>query len=529
MRLLRARVTLTLACFALLLLAAGSLEAQLIDATKAPNAAGEGVKKSLTDQIGAGRGSVATPNSSLFIIKRDPFRAVRRGRQLFQRKFAVGEGLGTLTGDGSGDIGSNVSIGAGLADSCAACHGRPRGSAGVGGDVNTRPDSRDAPHLFGLGLIEQLADEVTTDLRNIRDQALFEARRFRRSVVGHMRSKGIDYGRITAFPSGFVDYSRLEGVDTDLRVKPFFAQGSQFSIRQFAVGAFDDEMGLEAFDPDLRAAAAGQRVVTPSGMVLDGRVDTLAAPPATSPLDDPDGDGVANEIDTALVDFMEFYLLHYFKPGLDRQTVFSNAGRSIFLQIGCGRCHIPELVVNRDRRVADVETVYDPVNGIFNRLFATAVPRLVEQVDNPSLPSLKLPNGAPFLVRNVFTDLKRHDLGPNFHERNWDGTIQKEFITEPLWGAGTTAPYGHDGRSINLRNVILRHGGEAATESARFANLSTNDQILVQEFLQTLILFPPDDTASNLNPGNRNAPGFPQAGHGSIALGALFNNPADPE
>jgi hypothetical protein len=23
-----------------------------------------------------------------------------------------------------------------------------------------------------------------------------------------------------------------------------------------------------------------------------------------------------------------------------------------------------------------------------------------------------------FVVRNIFTDFKRHDLGPNFHERN---------------------------------------------------------------------------------------------------------------
>lgn len=38
----------------------------------------------------------------------------------------------------------------------------------------TRPDSRDAPHLFGLGLKEMLADEITTDLRSIRAQAITE-------------------------------------------------------------------------------------------------------------------------------------------------------------------------------------------------------------------------------------------------------------------------------------------------------------------------------------------------------------------
>jgi len=148
----------------------------LIDATKAPNTAHEGIKKSLNDQIGTGRGDIMTPQSSLFIIKRDPFRAISRGRQLFQRKFTREEGQGPGVGDGRGDIHTEVEIGAGLSDSCAGCHARPRGSAGFGGDVVTRPDSRDAPHLFGLGLKEMLADEITADLRAIRERAISEAK-----------------------------------------------------------------------------------------------------------------------------------------------------------------------------------------------------------------------------------------------------------------------------------------------------------------------------------------------------------------
>src|SRR4026207_915042 len=60
--------------------------AQLIDKTLAPNIANEGINKSLADQIGAGRGDWSTPNSSSFIISRDPFRSIRRGRQLFPRQ-----------------------------------------------------------------------------------------------------------------------------------------------------------------------------------------------------------------------------------------------------------------------------------------------------------------------------------------------------------------------------------------------------------------------------------------------------------
>ena len=52
---------------------------------------------------------------------------------------------------------------------------------------------------------------------------------------------------------------------------------------------------------------------------------------------------------------------------------------------------------------------------------------------------------------------------------------------------------------------------------------------MLLEFLNSLVLFPPDDTASNLDPGDPSAPGFPQDGHGSISLRPLFNDPNDPE
>ena len=135
----------------------------------------------------------------------------------------------------------------------------------------------------------------------------------------------------------------------------------------------------------------------------------------------------------------------------------------------------------------------------------------------------------PFLVKNIFTDLKRHDLGPNFYERNYDGTLHTQMMTTPLWGVGTTAPYGHDGRSINLSEVILRHGGEAQQARDQFASLTPRDRSDILAFLNSLVLFPPDDTASNLDPGDRTALNFPQYRHGAIKLTVLFNNPDDIE
>jgi len=367
-----------------------------------------------------------------------------------------------------------------------------------------------------------LADEITADLRAIQRKAMVQAKAHKTSTTYALVSKGIGFGSITANPDGSIDTSEVQGVNPDLRIRPFFAHGQTISIREFIVGALNAEMGLQSADPDLAVASAGGVVTTPAGMVLNGSVDQIEAPPNPDP-------ARGNEIPTSLVDFLEFYLLSYFSPATHEQTEFTDQGRTLFSQIGCTQCHVPDLLVNRDRRVADVETVFDPLKGIFNRLFATATTLTGLVNDGSGLPSLKPPLFQPFLVKNIYTDFKRHDLGPNFAERNYDGTFQTQFLTRALWGVGSRGSHGHDGRSVNLTEVILRHGGEARGARTAFAALAPQYQGAILDFLNSLVLFPPDDTASNLDPGNPSAPGFPQVGHGSIKLGVLFNNPSDPE
>ena len=62
----------------------------MIDRNKAPNTSGDGIARPLTgapypSQIGDGR-SGTDANASLNMFTYDPFRAIRRGRQLFQRR-----------------------------------------------------------------------------------------------------------------------------------------------------------------------------------------------------------------------------------------------------------------------------------------------------------------------------------------------------------------------------------------------------------------------------------------------------------
>lgn len=497
-------------------------------------------------------GTVDLIGSSRFIVSRDPARAIRRGRQIFQRKFTVAQGVGPLTNDGIGSSGADVSRSAGFSDSCAGCHGRPRGSAGFGGDVVTRPDSRDAPHLFGLGLQEMLADEITRELRTIRQEAVTIAALINVPVTRTLTSKGISFGSLTANPDGTVDGSGVVGINRDLRVRPFFAQGGTTSIREFVVGAFNAEMGLEAPDIDLINAQTTE-VVTPAGMVLDGRVDFIENAPVQTPEADSDGDGVVNEVPVSIIDFMEFYLLHYFKPAIGKPSQEATLGRILFTQIGCASCHVSNLTIDRDRRVADVETNYDAVQGNpLNNLFATATLTVVPDPAVPAIlegqPGGLRPAGGSFVVRNFFADFKRHDLGPNFHERNYQNFVAQvsgfgpgpgvplpvepppvppfnfvtQHITEPLWGVGDTPPYGHDGRTGNLEDIILRHGGEALNARAGFVALPPFAQNWLTTFLRSLVLFGPDDTASNLLPAAPGTAGYPQIGHGAISLAQIF-------
>jgi hypothetical protein len=109
-------------------------------------------------------------------------------------------------------------------------------------------------------LKEQLADEITADLRAIRDQAVRDAGRLHQNLIRRLVSKGIQYGTILVKGDGSVDTSGVRGVDPDLRVRPFFAHGGTISIREFVVGALHNEMGsrrsIRSRSPPRRARAS---------------------------------------------------------------------------------------------------------------------------------------------------------------------------------------------------------------------------------------------------------------------------------
>ena len=69
------------------------------------------------------------------------------------------------------------------------------------------------------------------------------------------------------------------------------------------------------------------------------------------------------------------------------------------------------------------------------------------------------------------------------------GTGASVFLTENLWGVGSTAPYLHDGRATTLTEAILEHGGEAFDSKTAFTRLSSQSQADVIAYLENLVLF----------------------------------------
>src|SRR5205085_3880035 len=85
---------------------------------------------------------------------------------------------------------------------------------------------------------------------------------------------------------------------------------------------------------------------------------------------------------------------------------------------------------------------------------------------------LTVPRRKAYTVRGFYSDLKYHDVGEAFYQMQYDGTLVKKWRTSPLWGVGSTAPYGHDGANLTLDEVIRRHGGEALDARKAYTALS---------------------------------------------------------
>ncbi len=151
-----------------------------------------------------------------------------------------------------------------------------------------------------------------------------------------------------------------------------------------------------------------------------------------------DADGV-NDPELSFQELFDlvFYVSQLAPPAPLPLTTQSGRGQTVFGEIGCAQCHIP-----------NIKTTGAPVNA--------------------------------------YTDLLLHDMGPGLADGMRQGAaLGSEFRTQPLWGLRHHAPYLHDGRADTIRDAIDAHGGEAAPSRTNFLTLPTSDQDALIAFLET--------------------------------------------
>jgi hypothetical protein len=421
--------------------------------------------------------------------------------------------------------GSPVPVGV---QSCGSCHATPFPAGG--GLANTRvffdPNQDGAPpvdvrstiSLFGNGVVQRLAEEMTEQLLSARDAAAQQAKATPGTSASQpLKANGVDFGTIvaTSSPTGDVKYdvSQVRGVSPDLVVRPFGWKGQIATLRNFAVAAGSFGMGMQAEEFVWRL------------------------PPEAGP--DPDGDGVSRELSVGDITAMTIYnaaqeapvelgrladLGFAAAPDTNARNQFDR-GRKLFGEVGCASCHLPEMRLAStvyeeptrrgggqflDAFLAGKTPDYDPTRPVrFDLAKDSQAPRIE-------------PDGKGGAIVRLYGDLKRHEMGRQLADPapvgaltatlaplQQDGHVAlvpaSQFLTPELWGVGNTGPYLHDDRAGTLAEAIDLHGedappaagqpGRSEAQEARdaFKKLAPDDQRAVIAFLKSLLNFSSED------------------------------------
>lgn len=400
------------------------------------------------------------------------------------------------------------------ANSCAGCHNMPYGIPGGGGDFVTNvfvlgqrfdfttldPDDkvptrgtldeqgqpaslqtlgnlRATTGMFGAGYLEMLARQITADLQSIRDTiGLGETKT--------LQAKGIRFGKLTLTKQGLWDASKVEGLSRlslitagsnhppSLILRPWHQAGHVVSLREFTNTAFNQHHGMQSTERF--------------------GLDT-----------DPDGDGFKNELTRDDITAVSIFQAALQVPGrvISRQPVIEKAvlnGEQVFERIGCARCHIPRLPLDKQGWIYAEPNPYNPPGN----LRMGEVPVVNVDLSSSELPAPRLaPDASGTVWVEAYTDFKLHDIGGpedfeplDMNHSPWSKGFRegnRRFLTKRLWGAANEPPFYHHGLFTTMRTSILAHAGEALEERKAFEALPKYDKDSLIEFLKTLQVLPP--------------------------------------
>ncbi len=374
------------------------------------------------------------------------------------------------------------------ANACSSCHNLP--AVGGAGDFvanvfvsegfqladfdSTDPqfsNERNTNHLFGAGLIELLAREMSHELAKLRAAGLKKARSTGNPVTVELTTKGVNFGSLDVQPDGVVDTRKLEGIDTDLVIKPFSQKGVITSLRQFTINALNHHHGMQA--PERFGAR-------------------------WTGTNDFDEDGVLNEISDGDVSALVLWQATLKPPVITKAlpqtwTDAANRGSHLFDELNCNSCH---------QRTLALESLLFDDPGPLDAAGTLRHNELGSELN--ATYNLALMNWAATLEKDaqgrwlvpLFGDLKRHVIADTQVDTLGNELLSQRFVernvfmTSELWGIGSTAPYGHRGNLTTLNEVIAAHGGDARTSRDAWMKLEESAKSDITAFLKTLVLQP---------------------------------------
>ena len=430
------------------------------------------------------------------------------------------------------------------AGGCFECHEAPFEDGAGTAALNVHRDpfrtgnisqfvERNTPHVFAPGAIQRLAEEMTDALGADQQRLVADVCRFGGTRTMTLDAKGVSFGTLSATrtataPSCTVTFNTdgVRGVDFQpsvdnpaapvaLIVRPFQWKGSVPFLRDFNRGAAHNELGMQAVE------------------IVGDNVDG-------------DFDGVSNELTigdmTALAVYMaaqprpttllELNSLGLLEPALTSAQISRiNRGRQVFGEVGCTSCHVQQMTLDspifsepsqnaayRDGAAfpagQPTMNVLDPRNPITFDLSRDQPDNIIRNSSGAiraRLGSFTRRDSSGRTVVELYGDLKRHAMGPRLAEpvneiagddvtpipvspRNRHAP--DTFLTENLWGVGSTAPYMHDGRATTLAEAIIEHAAsnsdnasEARASRAAYLARSLGDKQALIAFLENLVLF----------------------------------------
>ena len=367
------------------------------------------------------------------------------------------------------------------ANACVACHNLPRIGGGgdnsnnvfglasdidfatLEGSVGSEDDSssvlditneRNTIGVFGSGLVELLSREITIDLFNIVEKSKKLSLDENRIIKADLDSKGINYGHIEVHPNGFIDRSNVDGIDSDLVLRPFIQKGVIGTLRDFSNISMNHHHGMQSEE------LAGFN----SDLDRDGIVNELT-----------EGDITAVTIFQATLDFPN----NVFSENEEIKNA-QLKGKEVFNNIGCASCHMPTLPL---KSLMFVEP--GPLNTEISTTLAESKKTLVVNLED-YVSKLEKDDDGNYLIP-IWSDLKRHDMGPKLdNERPLQkGVPTNYWLTKKLWGFYSEPPFLHHGRANLLNDVIEMHQGDAKISSDAYFDLESDEQQYLIEFLKS--------------------------------------------